>query len=117
MPLKPDANMKGVLKRLFDADSGRFLPFQVCLQYSPSRLGVTGGTQRVCRFVPQMSRPVINPETAEQDAACFEKDLDCSPLNGSWFIFGALHQIVGLLSWKQAYAFFSYTCLEVLVPI
>lgn len=51
---------------------------------------------------------MINPETAEQDTACFEKDFDCFPLNGSWFIFGALHQIVGLLSWKQAYASFSY---------
>lgn len=73
-----------------------------------SRLDVTGGTQRICRIVPQMSRPVINPETAEQNAACFEKDLDCFPLNKNWFIFVALHQIVGLLSWKQAYAFFPY---------
>lgn len=86
-----------------------FCPFKVCLQYSPSRLGDTGGTQQDCHFVPPMGRNVINPETAKQDAACFEKDfLDCFLLNGSWFIFGALHKIIALLSWKQAYAFFSY---------
>lgn len=49
--LKPETNMKDVLKRSCDTDGGRFLPFQVCLQYSPSRLGVTGGTQRVCQWV------------------------------------------------------------------
>lgn len=87
-------------------------------KYSPSRQAVTGGTQRACRFVPQMSRPVINPVTTEQDAACFEKDLDCSPSKWELFYFWSFAPNRRLIVMETGICIFRlWTCLEVLVPI
>lgn len=93
----------------------RFFFFFFCLfKYNPSRQAVTGGTQRVCRFVPRMSRPVINPVTTEQDAVCFEKDLDCSPSKWELFYFWSFAPNRRLIVMETGICIFLlWTCLEV----
>lgn len=111
-------NIKGVLKRSCDTDAGRFFFFFCLFKYGPSRLAVTGGTQRFHRFVPQMSRPAINPVTTEQDAARFEKDLDCFPTKWELVYFWSFAPNRRLIVMETGICIFLlWTCLKVLVPI